>query len=129
MENMFIYLIVFRLIHSHFECIFVFIKKNFCSSIRFFLGSTRTSFLAGSSINVTWHLAYPHRVSFFYWNSFLFNILYRLLNFSIEMIEKTDKIQRNYLNWNGRILNLIFFSHTCEFFFIFFLYKYHQFYA
>ncbi|CAD7078459.1 unnamed protein product [Hermetia illucens] len=26
-------------------------------------GDIRTSFLSGSSFNVTWHLAYPHRVS------------------------------------------------------------------
>lgn len=29
------------------------------------LGLTRTSFIAGSAINVTWHLAYAHRVSIF----------------------------------------------------------------
>ncbi|KAJ6642482.1 hypothetical protein Bhyg_07433 [Pseudolycoriella hygida] len=27
------------------------------------MGSPRTSFLAGSTFNVTWHLAYPHRVN------------------------------------------------------------------
>lgn len=26
-------------------------------------GDMRTSFLSGSTFNVTWHLAYPHRVS------------------------------------------------------------------
>jgi len=29
-----------------------------------FAGLTQTTLLAGSSFNVTWHLAYPHRVSF-----------------------------------------------------------------
>lgn len=37
----------------------------------FILGTLRTSFLSGSTFNVTWHLAYPHRVSksfiFFFW--------------------------------------------------------------
>lgn len=28
-----------------------------------FAGSLRTSFVSGSTFNVTWHLAYPHRVS------------------------------------------------------------------
>lgn len=30
----------------------------------YFTGSLRTSFLSGSAFNVTWHLAYPHRVSY-----------------------------------------------------------------
>lgn len=29
----------------------------------YFLGTLKTSFLSGSTFNVTWHLAYPHRVS------------------------------------------------------------------
>lgn len=34
-----------------------------CLIHTFFLGDIKTSFLSGSSFNVTWHLAYPHRVS------------------------------------------------------------------
>jgi len=33
-----------------------------------FAGSVKTSLMTGSSFNITWHLAYPHRVSVEYYN-------------------------------------------------------------
>lgn len=35
----------------------------FSVSLKSFLGTIRTTFLAGSTTNITWHLAYAHRVS------------------------------------------------------------------
>lgn len=40
------------------------ITMNECNNVFYsVLGSVRTSLMAGSSFNITWHLAYPHRVS------------------------------------------------------------------
>lgn len=49
-----------------FNCCFVSYLNCLLKSVFFFVffaGSIRTSFLSGSTFNVTWHLAYPHRVS------------------------------------------------------------------
>lgn len=37
--------------------------KSRNNRFHYFPGSVKTSLMSGSSFNVTWHLAYPHRVS------------------------------------------------------------------
>lgn len=77
--------------------IYVFFSFYLCLlswfSIRF-VGSTRTSFLAGSAINVTWHLAYPHRVSHLKIASIDFNEMLIWFTFThIQWMGASDRVQ------------------------------------